>query len=195
MDGSSKPKKKKVSKQEKKKLRTQQLYDKIIRRLSRFAILLENRETVGPTEDNALLAKSQKRASKEIYKLILKYEKDLTKLSKHVKDTDIDKFSKDCLPIGLIRHVDEYKDPHEWAEKNVMMCAQAVNDNLRGSLTAIGCIGSTLHHYLRHGSDPSLLLVPPVAAPCPAVGATYWSHPSISTSTPTPLVTSDPGNG
>eukprot|EP00921_Rhytidocystis_pertsovi_P023057 GHVQ01036730.1.p1 GENE.GHVQ01036730.1~~GHVQ01036730.1.p1 ORF type:complete len:133 (+),score=18.42 GHVQ01036730.1:304-702(+) len=105
MDGSSKPKKKKVSKQEKKKLRTQQLYDKIIRRLSRFAILLENRETVGPTEDNALLAKSQKRASKEIYKLILKYEKDLTKLSKHVKDTDIDKFSKDCLPIGLIRFV------------------------------------------------------------------------------------------
>eukprot|EP00922_Rhytidocystis_sp_ex-Travisia-forbesii_P016836 GHVS01025138.1.p1 GENE.GHVS01025138.1~~GHVS01025138.1.p1 ORF type:complete len:128 (-),score=11.04 GHVS01025138.1:19-402(-) len=80
----------------------------------------------------------QKKTAKDIYRLMSKYEKDLLKLSKYVQDVSIGKFSKGCLPAGLVRHVDGYGDPLLWVQRKVLRCLTKANDELRGTLTAMG---------------------------------------------------------
>eukprot|EP00922_Rhytidocystis_sp_ex-Travisia-forbesii_P007084 GHVS01010346.1.p1 GENE.GHVS01010346.1~~GHVS01010346.1.p1 ORF type:complete len:139 (-),score=13.24 GHVS01010346.1:147-563(-) len=111
-----------------------------------------------------------------------KYEKDLSKLSKHVNDVSIEKFSKGCLPAGLIRHVDKYGDPLVWIQRKVLQCLQKANDDLRGTLTAMGSFGSTLCYFLLHGEEENsnVKLVPPIRASCPQAGIqTAWVHHDI----------------
>eukprot|EP00922_Rhytidocystis_sp_ex-Travisia-forbesii_P016837 GHVS01025139.1.p1 GENE.GHVS01025139.1~~GHVS01025139.1.p1 ORF type:complete len:131 (-),score=16.97 GHVS01025139.1:146-538(-) len=124
----------------------------------------------------------QKKTAKDIYRLMSKYEKDLLKLSKHVQDVSIGKFSKGCLPAGLVRHVDGYGDPLLWVQRKVLRCLTKANDELRGTLTAMGSLGSTLCYYLLNGPEghSKVKLVPPIRASCPAADInTTWLEPSI----------------
>eukprot|EP00922_Rhytidocystis_sp_ex-Travisia-forbesii_P031764 GHVS01047104.1.p1 GENE.GHVS01047104.1~~GHVS01047104.1.p1 ORF type:complete len:144 (+),score=23.61 GHVS01047104.1:61-492(+) len=117
-----------------------------------------------------------------VYMCRAKYEKDLLKLSKHVKDVSIEKFSKGCLPAGLVRHVDVYGDPLKWIQEKVLRCLEKANDELRGTLTAMGSLGSTLCYFLLHGpaEHSKVKLVPPIAVRCPSAGIqSTWIDPSI----------------
>eukprot|EP00922_Rhytidocystis_sp_ex-Travisia-forbesii_P007081 GHVS01010343.1.p1 GENE.GHVS01010343.1~~GHVS01010343.1.p1 ORF type:complete len:219 (-),score=39.75 GHVS01010343.1:20-676(-) len=187
---SKKDKKKLVKKLEKKSSKTQKLYKKIIHRLTQVAFMLEHRDNKSAEDDltgGGAASKMQRKTAKDIYRLMAKYEKDLSKLSKHVNDVSIEKFSKGCLPAGLIRHVDKYGDPLVWIQRKVLQCLQKANDDLRGTLTAMGSFGSTLCYFLLHGEEDNstVKLVPPIRASCPqAYITTAWIHNDID-KTPT----------
>eukprot|EP00920_Eleutheroschizon_duboscqi_P008900 GHVT01020384.1.p1 GENE.GHVT01020384.1~~GHVT01020384.1.p1 ORF type:complete len:247 (+),score=50.58 GHVT01020384.1:356-1096(+) len=133
-------------------------YSKIVERLTRISLTLEDPSSVAP------MRKKATRTTKKLAKHMLKYEKELAKLDKLIESRSASHLVYGTLPLGLLNAVDDYVDPDDWTKACVLDEHKRKTDELRGVLRAIGVWDANTRHRLIHGTVPDPLL-PPRTAP------------------------------